>query len=181
VDVSPSEGGNVIVDGVTVLNYPMTYSFLQGEETTIEAKAASGYRFDRWSGSLTGSTSPTTVILDCNKDITAHFSPVMFTLTIQHSGRGSTTPSAGTHVYDEGAVVAINASPDSGWRFDRWTGDVADAGRANTTVMVDSDKTITAKFADDTAGRFNWPLFGGIVGGLVLVALLLVVARRISQ
>ena len=54
----------------------------------------------------------------------------------------------GDHTYAEGTVIPITATPASGWRFDNWTGDVANPNSASTTVTMDSDKTITAYFSD---------------------------------
>jgi len=44
-------------------------------------------------------------------------------------------------------VVSIASTPDSGWQFDSWTGDVADPDSASTTVAIKSDKTITVNFS----------------------------------
>ena len=40
----------------------------------------------------------------------------------------------------------ITATPAAGYEFDSWTGDVADANAASTTVTMDGDKTVTANF-----------------------------------
>ena len=59
---------------------------------------------------------------------------------------GTTSPSLGAHAYAEGTVVDITATPAAGYEFDSWTGDVADANAASTTVTMDGDKTVTANF-----------------------------------
>ncbi len=51
------------------------------------------------------------------------------------------------HTYAEGTVVNISATPNPGYVFDHWTGDVADPNSASTTVTMDADKTVTANFA----------------------------------
>jgi hypothetical protein len=61
------------------------------------------------------------------------------------------TPSVGTHSC--GGLVSINAQqfvkcPDV-YVFDHWEGDVNDPNSANTTVFMDSDKTITGVFVVD--------------------------------
>lgn len=71
-----------------------------------------------------------------------------YTLTIAVSGSGSTNPAVGVHTYALGTVVAITATPDAGWVFDSWSGDVAEPGSPTTTVTVDSDRTVTANFAE---------------------------------
>ncbi len=72
----------------------------------------------------------------------------IYTLTMQVSGNGTTDPSVGEHSYTAGAVVDITATPDAGWQFASWTGDVADPSSASTTVTMDSAKTVTANFTE---------------------------------
>jgi len=68
------------------------------------------------------------------------------TLAVDPSGSGTTDPVVGVHTYVEGAVVAITATPNEGYEFDHWTGDVADPNAASTTVTMDGEKTVTAHF-----------------------------------
>ena len=44
-----------------------------GTEVIVKATAAKGYRFDHWSGDLTGSSSSATVTMDSAREITANF------------------------------------------------------------------------------------------------------------
>ena len=63
------------------------------------------------------------------------------------------TPSAGTYLYTQGDVVDLSAARYVNcldvYVFDHWSGDVADPNSANTTVLMDADKTVTAVFEDD--------------------------------
>jgi len=89
--------------------------------------------------------------MDEDKSVTANFSEIgviSYTLTIEVNGSGSTIPAAGTHQYEEGEIVSISATPDEGWQFDGWTGDVDNPNSASTTVTIDGDKTVTASFSD---------------------------------
>lgn len=178
MDVSPGDGGIVTMDQVALSYYPSNFAFNEGEYVSLEAVPASRYRFDNWSGAGQGTTNPTTIVMDCDKSITANFSPVTHTLTIQLSGNGSITPTVGTHVYGEGTVVSLTTAPDGGWQFDSWTGDVADSSSATTAVTMDSDKIITANFSKTMTAQLNWPLVSGIIGGLAVVAVLFVVVRK---
>ncbi len=120
----------------------------------ITAIPAAGWVFDSWSGNLSGSDNPDTIIMDSNKSITANFAeipPAHYTLIMSVSGSGSTNPAVGNHTYAPGTIVEITANPDAGWAFDSWTcdvGDVADPDSATTTVTMDSDRTLTANFAE---------------------------------
>ncbi len=68
------------------------------------------------------------------------------TLTMAVSGNGSTTPAVGPNDYTCGTDVPISATPDAGWVFVNWTGGVADPTSHSTTVLVDTDKIVTAHF-----------------------------------
>ncbi len=68
-----------------------------------------------------------------------------FTVIISVEGKGTTNPSPGTHTYDKGTQVPINALPDSDWEFDYWSGAISETSRT-ITVTMDADKSITASF-----------------------------------
>jgi hypothetical protein len=88
--------------------------------------------------------------MDSDKNVTATFSEVIvnqYTLTVNTVGQGSVTLNPPGGVYDEGTVVTLTAVPDSGWKFDNWSGDLS--GTANpTTITVDDDKIVTAHFSE---------------------------------
>ena len=83
------------------------------------------------------------------------FSPpggVRYSLTISSTEGGSVTePGEGAFpLYSEGRVVDLVATPDSGYRFVEWTGNVdtiADVEDATTTITMYGTCTITANFA----------------------------------
>ena len=76
--------------------------------------------------------------------------PVQYYLTIASTEGGSvSTPGEGDLVYGLGAVVNLVATPDAGYRFVNWTGDVdtiADVESAVTTITIDGPYYITANF-----------------------------------
>ncbi len=47
---------------------------------------------------------------------------------------------------DPPASETLTATPDTGWEFDSWTGDVADPDSSETTIVMDDNKTATAIF-----------------------------------
>jgi len=69
-------------------------------------------------------------------------------ISVSPAGGGTTSPAVGTHTYDEGDVITITATAAAGYEFDSWTGDVADTSAASTTVTMDADQTVTAKFVE---------------------------------
>jgi peptide/nickel transport system substrate-binding protein len=81
------------------------------------------------------------------------------------------TPGEGTFTYDEGGAVDLVATPDEGYHFVNWSGDVgtiADINDATTTIAMDSHYSITANFASDITiplknpGSFIQMTIGGI-------------------
>jgi hypothetical protein len=64
----PVDTGTVILDPAQSAD-----GYAAGTAVVLKATAAKGYRFDHWSGDLTGSNSPATITMDSAKEITANF------------------------------------------------------------------------------------------------------------
>ncbi len=73
MDVSP-HGGIIKVDQDASSSYPVTYTFKNGTNIRLEAVPAFGYRFNSWSGDLSGTDNPINIVIDCSKNIVANFS-----------------------------------------------------------------------------------------------------------
>ncbi len=71
-----------------------------------------------------------------------------FTLTMQKEGNGTTDPTIGTHQFGKNVNVTVRAYPDSGWEFDSWEGGVAAPDATETTIFMDRDRTVKAKFVE---------------------------------
>lgn len=74
---------------------------------------------------------------------------VSYTLTINTVGSGSVTPNPAGGVYEAGSLVSLSATPDAGWVFSGWSGDLGGAANPETLLM-DADKVVTATFVADT-------------------------------
>ena len=140
--VTPQESGTVDPPGGT---------YDAGTVVTLTATAppGTGYKFVEWSGDASGTTNPITITMDGNKNITAQFANVSYTLvtSVNPQGIGTVEPSGGT--YDAGTVVTLTATapPGTGYRFVRWRGDAS--GTANPiTINMNSDKNVTAQFTN---------------------------------
>jgi hypothetical protein len=68
------------------------------------------------------------------------------TLAASPSVGGTTNPAVGIHSYAEGSLVNISATPNAGYVFDHWVGDVANPNSASTTVTMNDDLNVTAYF-----------------------------------
>jgi len=97
--------------------------------------------------------------------------PTQYNLTISSTSLGSvTTPGAGTSHYQEGTVVNLVATPDPGYRFVNWTGNVgtiANVNAASTTITMNSNYSITANFAVIPPGQYSLTISSSTEGWLL--------------
>ncbi|MGH7601869.1 MAG: InlB B-repeat-containing protein, partial [bacterium] len=114
----------------------------------LTATPDAGFQFSGWSGDLTGSTNPATLTMNANKSVTATFTaipPAQHTLTVTTSGSGNVTlnPPGGTYEVD--IAVELTATPDAGFQFSGWSGDLT--GSTNpATLTMNANKNVTATF-----------------------------------
>jgi ribosomal protein L21E len=145
--ISSTEGSSVTtpVEG--------THTYDEGEVVNLVAKAQEGYQFANWTGDVgtiaNVNAATTTITVNDDYSITANFVK-QYNLTISSTEGGSvTTPGEGTFTYAQGTVVNLVATPDDRYRFVHWIGDVgtiADVNAASTTITMNDDYSITAKF-----------------------------------
>lgn len=131
-----------------------THMYSEDSEVNVTAYAASGWTLDHWllDSEDVGNANPYTVTMNENHSITAVFveiPPTEYELTVSVTGSGSTAPTAGSHMYDEGTEVKVNASAVSGWMLDYWVLDSENVGNASTYIVtMDENHSITAVFAE---------------------------------
>jgi rhamnogalacturonan endolyase len=167
VNINPSGAGSVTLN-------PSGGVYVAGTTVTLTAVANSGWVFSGWSGSLTGSQNPATIVMNSSKTVTANFVRSSYTLTvnINPSGAGSVTLNPSGGVYVAGTTVTLTAVANSGWVFSSWSGSLT--GSQNpATIVMNSSKTVTANFVQQSTTtqqpqRYTLtidinPQFGGIV------------------
>jgi hypothetical protein len=140
LSVVSSGGGQVSLN-------PSGGSYTPGTTVTLTALPDPGYSFSGWSGALSGSSNPATLLMDANKSVFASFAPAaaQYTVTVQPATGGSVSLSPSGGVYAAGTLVTVTALPSAGYRFGSWTG--ALSGTSNpTTLVVDANKTLSASF-----------------------------------
>ncbi len=140
---------NVIGQGTV---NPMGGVYVAGVTVTLTAAPDAGWSFDGWSGAATGTITQTQVVMDADKWVTATFSliPVTptYTLTTHVAGNGVVALDPPGGVYTAGTQVTLTATPDSGWYFAGWTGDLNTAN-AVEHLTLDANKVVTATFTQE--------------------------------
>jgi hypothetical protein len=123
---------------------PSSGTYPQGTSVTLTATPSAGYQFSGWSGDVVSTINPITVVMNSNKNIVANFTlvPVNYTLSVT-AINGTVTPSSGT--YPQGTSVTLTATPNAGYQFSGWSGDVVSTTNPITVVM-NSNKNIVANF-----------------------------------
>jgi uncharacterized repeat protein (TIGR02543 family) len=116
---------------------------------TLTAAPAAGHAFDHWEGDLSGTTNPASITLDDNKTVTAVFTAITYALTVSSGANGTAAKSPDAASHSHGDTVTVTATPNAGYLFDVWSGDLS--GSTNpATVTIDANKTVTAAFTPIT-------------------------------
>ena len=142
-DISASQGSSVSASGG---------SFIENTNVSVTAIPAEGYEFVEWTGDASGTTNPLTVVMTENKDISANFVRSKYTLSFGVVGSGSVSEEVistakNTEEYSSGTVVRLNATPESGWLFNSWSGSsILTANQIDITI--DGTKSVTATFEE---------------------------------
>ena len=114
----------------------------------VQLTAAPEDKFIGWSGDLTGSETTTMLTIDSDKAVTATFIEE-YELVTDVIGEGQVVADPDQEKYEEGDEVTLTASARPDYYFVGWSGD-ADGSDNPLTVTMDSDKNITAIFANST-------------------------------
>ncbi len=89
---------------------------------------------------------------------------LVHTLKLEHGGHGYTEPSEGTHTYENGEQVRIQAHARTDCRWEEWSGNIQ-GGPNPVTIVMDGDKTIKTSFSyhppSEPIGPVDWGGGGG--------------------
>ena len=149
----PSDQGFITTNNQ---DYNGTFSFFvnHGEEVSLFATPKNGYIFQKWVsfGGLLAFPNNRSLSLTVKDDlhIAAYFSPlsdVELKIKIEPEESGWVS-GGGTFAYNP--THPITATPFRGWIFDRWAGnDIENELLRSTSINLDGNKTIIAKFKED--------------------------------
>jgi uncharacterized repeat protein (TIGR02543 family) len=129
-------GGNVSGGG--------TYS--HGSNASISAIPDVGYTFTNWTGEGVDHTNALTasVSMTENQTVTALFNLKSYSLDLNWNTGGSVN---GEGNYSHGDFASITASPENGYQFEKWSGDIeGNLSSPSRAILMDSSRSIHANF-----------------------------------
>ena len=165
--VNRAGAGTVIPSGVTWYN--------SGQSVSVSAEAGLRYTFKGWSGDLSGSINPSSVVMNGPKKVTANFTQNQYTqytltISITPAGAGSVTKNPDKATYVHGETVQLTATANLGYSFSSWSGGAS--GSSDTaTITIDGNKNVTANFNRDfpLIGNLENPSDGQKVSGITTI------------
>lgn len=160
--VSAGSGGAVTTPGQGAFQYD------HGTALTVMAASAADHHFVSWTGTAVDagkvaspSSATTTVTIDADYTLQAHFAVDRRTVTVSTTAGGSVlAPGEGAFQYDHGQVIALQAQADPLFTFVGWQGNVFTSSNPYS-LTIDADVVLTAHFEsvldvlyvdDDAAG-----------------------------
>jgi len=113
--------------------------------TSPQTSSGTQNTFASWSDG--GAISHTVKASASTTSYTATFNTsYQLTTAASPAAGGSVTPASGSY-YASGTVVNLSAIPNTGYAFNSWTGNVANASNASTTVTMNAAQSVTANFS----------------------------------
>ena len=153
IQTSP-EGLQFNLDGGAAQAAPQTLHLSPGSHTiAVPSPQAGGagaqYSFGSWSDGGAVSHAITTASNSAATYTATFNTQYQLTATASPAAGGTVTPASGTY-YTAGTAVSVTAAPAAGYTFSGWTGPVANASAASTTVTMTGAENITANFSPMT-------------------------------
>ncbi len=132
------------------------HTYTKGDDVTVTATPDEGWSFVEWTGDRESTEDQITIVMDSDKQITAHFqengTTEMYELTVNTNGEGTVEIDPDQNEYEEGTEVTLTAMPAEGWHFDGWTGDHNSTDK-ETVIIMDDNKIITANFKENNTDQ----------------------------
>jgi uncharacterized repeat protein (TIGR02543 family) len=136
------------VNGTVALN-PLTGPYAYGSQVILTATPSTGYSFANWSGDISATANPDTIIITGNLNVTANFTINTYTLNVT-AVNGTVALNPPTGPYNYGTWVTLTATPSSGYHFVNWTVGLTSSNNPDSILMT-ANKNVTANFAVNLA------------------------------
>jgi parallel beta-helix repeat protein len=142
--------------GGTTNPAPGSYPYNTTEYVEVTAVAYDYYTLDHWEldGNNASETFQTAVRTDTDHVLRAVFVRMKYSLEITSTAGGDTNLTAGTHIFEPGTQVSVNAIPDPGYYLDSWQLDNVYVGIFNPmSVNMNENHTLQAIFKPLNVGH----------------------------
>jgi uncharacterized protein (TIGR02145 family)/uncharacterized repeat protein (TIGR02543 family) len=138
--INPSAGGSVALT-------PSTGPYNNGTSVSLVATAKTGYQFASWSGDASGTNPSTSVMMNANKNVTATFTAIQYTITFAtlSTDQGIVSQAnPSTITVTAGATVVNLPKPPikNDYDFSFWQ--APDGSTFNANTPVNKSMTVTA-------------------------------------
>ncbi len=151
-NVEPSEGGSIS---------PSSGTHNKGTTLQLTATPSAHYIFKNWTGSASGTNSTTSVVMNSDKTVTALFEKKQYKLIVEVEGQGQINEELQAKPqgsYSSGSKVKITATPEKGWKFVQWSGDIQSSENP-IEITIDEEKTVKAIFRiDQNTNNLSLPI-----------------------
>ncbi len=140
----------VSVDGGTFTAAPLIETWDVASSHTIATTSPQAgapgvqYVFNNWSD--TGAISHSITVPSTSTTYTASFNTQYQLTTAANPTNGGTVSPTSGNFYNASTVVPLSATANAGFKFSNWTGPVANANSASTTVTMSAPESVTANF-----------------------------------
>ena len=145
---------NILIEGEGEVNEKIikagvSTDYNSGTIIELSANPASEWVFVEWKGDFSDVENPTQITINKPKNITAVFEKKQYPLNIEIEGNGSVEEKiikpGLANDYNSGTIIQLNAVPENGWSFLKWSGDLL-SSKNPIEITVDMAKTIKAEF-----------------------------------
>ena len=138
----------------TITADPSNFVYNPSTLVTLTATPALGSTFDRWEGDTVSTDNPLMLLMNSNKSITARFiDPQRYNVATWSNGSGRVELNPSSGPYLGGSQVTATATPDSGWEFKNWSGDIS--GTENPIQITVEKNTLAIANFDKITGIKN--------------------------
>jgi uncharacterized repeat protein (TIGR02543 family) len=135
------------------------YTYSSNSTIQVASTPMVGWRLDHWTldRASAGSGKSYTVKMDSNHTLSAAFTQIQYKLNVNILGKGSVSRNPDSPTYPYGTDVRLEATPQSGWVFKGWSGDVSGVN-GMVRLTMNGDKNVTAEFSQSSPRASNYTL-----------------------
>lgn len=153
-------GNNVITATYTAIDYTLAVNktgsgqvvkdpdqavYHYGDQVALTAVPDPGWTFSGWSGGLSGTGNPQSILINGDTTVNAAFAQQNYTLSVSTIGSGSVNINPSQPTYHYGDQVTLTAIPGFAWSFNGWSGDIS-TPQNPVTITIDKNTVVTASF-----------------------------------